>query len=384
MKQSTGKAIATAHSRANRGAGVVAVGNGERWPARQQPALFAITDDAGTAEPPAPVAAVTIEGREMTVTAVFDTYWRFAARRQALYEARFAGSAGPWTSDPILRQFRFTNCYRASDRVSQFLLTRVAYGGPQDDRNLVFRTLLFKMFNKTATWQLLEDAFGEIDWETFDIDAYDRVLGAAFGQGARLYSAAYVIPPPSMGAARKHTNHLRLVQHMIDDGVHKRLADAASMQHAFDVLHSYPAIGDFLAYQFLIDINYTTVLDFSENEFVVPGPGARDGIRKCFGPGSAGWETEIIRYMADSQDEHFARLGLTFKGLCGRRLQLIDCQNLFCEVDKYARVAHPQIAGISGRSRIKQRYRSATEPLSAWFPPKWGINDASAAHAGRG
>jgi hypothetical protein len=78
--------------------------------------------------------------------------------------------------------------------------------------------------------------------------------------------------------------------------------------------------------------------------------------------------------MADSQDEHFARLGVRFNGLRGRRLQLIDCQNLFCEVDKYARVAHPGVAGISGRSRIKQRYTCLPQSLSAWFPPKWGIN----------
>jgi hypothetical protein len=52
---------------------------------------------------------------------------------------------------------------------------------------------------------------------------------------------------------------------------------------------------------------------------------------------------------------------------------------LFCEVDKYSRVIHPEIAGISGRNRIKQQYRPSSDPLaSPWFPPKWGINDAVA------
>ena len=41
-------------------------------------------------------------------------------------------------------------------------------------------------------------------------------------------------------------------------------------------------IGDFLAYQFATDLNYGNLTDFSEMEFVVPGPGALDGIRKCF------------------------------------------------------------------------------------------------------
>src|SRR5258707_9985183 len=47
-----------------------------------------------------------------------------------------------------------------------------------------------------------------------------------------------------------------------------------------------------------------------------------------------------------------------------RRLQLIDCQNLFCEVDKYARVAHPNIAGRTGRTRIKQKFRMSQDRKS--------------------
>lgn len=51
-------------------------------------------------------------------------------------------------------------------------------------------------------------------------------------------------------------------------------------------------------------------------------------------------------------------LGLRFRSLAGRRLKLIDCQNLFCEVDKYARVApssrrtlgsHPHQATLPSR-----------------------------------
>ena len=83
-------------------------------------------------------------------------------------------------------------------------------------------------------------------------------------------------------------------------------------------------------------------------------------------PATGGIEAEVIRYMADTQDEHFARLGLPFAGLRGRRrLQLIDCQNLFCEVGKYARVAHPEALGISGRTRIKQAYRQGSRARHA-------------------
>jgi hypothetical protein len=199
-------------------------------------------------------------------------------------------------------------------------------------------------------------------------------LSAAFGRGERLYSAAYIVPPPQLGEDRKHRNHLRLLELMMATGAPGRVLEAATMRQAYEVLLGYPALGPFLAYQFTIDLNYAPQLAFSEMDFVMPGPGARDGIRKCFGSAADGIEADVIGYMAASQDEHFARLGLPFAGLRGRPLQLIDCQNLFCEVDKYARVAHPEIAGISGRSRIKQAYRQDAAPLRAWFPPKWGLN----------
>jgi len=318
--------------------------------------------------------AIHVASRTLEPTPVFDTYWGFAAERQAIYDARVAGRPGPWTKDPVLRRHRFTNCFRAADRVSQFLIREVSYGGSQRPEEVVFRTLLFKLFNRVSTWQLLIGVFGEVTWQAFDLAAYDQVLTEAFARGTKLYSPAYVVPPPRLGADRKHTNHLRLVELMMTTGITDQLLGADSLRCVYETLLSYPAMGDFLAYQFAIDLNYSMMIDFDEMEFVAPGPGARDGIRKCFGPAADGIEPEVIRYMAEHQDEHFNRLGLKFSGLYGRPLQLIDCQNLFCEVDKYARAVHPQIAGHSGRTRIKQRFAAVAEPVTAWFPPKWNLN----------
>ncbi len=326
---------------------------------------------------------IVINARRLSPTPVFDTYWRFAVARQALYEARLQGQAEPWTGDPILRRHRFTNCYRAADRVSQFLISQVIYQGSQEPDDVVFRTLLFKAFNRIPTWQRLEAGVGEVSWREYNYARYERVLSAAFTSGERLYSAAYVIPPPAFGEARKHANHLRLLELMMSTDVAGKVASAGSLRGAFEVLRSYPAIGDFLAYQYVIDLNYSPMLAYDEMEFVVPGPGARDGIRKCFGRSADGIEADVIRYMADHQEEHFARLGLHFAGLRGRRLQLIDCQNLFCEVDKYARVAHPDVQGISRRTRIKQSFRPVVQPVPAWFPPKWGINARLTRPSGR-
>lgn len=329
---------------------------------------------------PDPPAPIRIAGRVLNPTEVFDTYWRFAAARQEMYMRRLEDGAPPWTTDPILRDHRFTNVYRAADRVSQFLIREVIYGerAPQETEDVVFRILLFKLFNKVETWLTLESSLEEIRWDSFDFDRYGAALDDAAQRGP-IYSAAYVIPPPRLGEGSKRRNHLRLLERIMRDDLPSFIGGAEKLESVYTRLRSYPSLGGFLAFQFAIDLNYSPVLDATEDEFVVAGPGACDGIRKCFGRAARGIEADVIRYMADTQESHFSRLDLQFPGLFGRRLQLVDCQNLFCEVDKYARVAHPAVRGISGRNRIKQKFTPLAKPLTAFFPPKWRL--ASIGHA---
>jgi hypothetical protein len=311
-------------------------------------------------------------------TEVYESYWRFACERQKVFFRRLANEPRPWTDDPIVSFYKFTNAYRASDRVSQYLIRRVIYRRdlPSSGTDILFRIMLFKLFNKIETWELLEREFGAVKFSEYRFERYDKVLSRAMASGKRIYSAAYIMPPgrSAFGHAAKHQNHLRLLESMIAKRLPMQLARASSMQQAFELLRAYPTIGDFLAYQFVTDINYSELTDFSETDFVVPGPGARDGIRKCFADFGGLNEAELIRLVTDIQEREFERLGLKFSSLWGRQLQLIDCQNLFCEVDKYARVAHPTIAGLSGRTRIKQKFLPTLTPIRPWYPPKWGIN----------
>jgi thymidylate kinase len=309
-------------------------------------------------------------------TEVFDTYWRFATERQEIFFRRLEGASLPWTTDPILSKYKFTNAYRASDRVSQYLIKQVIYNGDQLPEEIFFRTLLFKIFNRIETWELLTSHLGELRYSEYSFERYDTILTEALDEGYTIFSAAYIMPSggTSFGYSKKHRNLLRLLESMLIDEVPSRLTEMRSMRQAFELLRSYPMVGDFLAYQYVTDINYSQLTNFSEMEFVVPGPGARDGLRKCFRSLGGLNEADIIRLAAERQQEEFSRLGLHFRSLWGRPLQLIDCQNVFCEVDKYARIAHPYVKGMSDRKRIKQGYQSSMQPIAYWYPPKWEIN----------
>lgn len=323
-------------------------------------------------------------GRYVLVTSVFDTYWRFAFLRQSAFMRRVRGESPPWTEDPVIAAHRFTNAYRASDRVSQYLIRRVQYAGDQSPEEIFFRTLLFKFFNRIETWEHLVDALGEVRWSGFSLARAEAALDQLRRDGETVYSAAYIMPSPAFGAERKHSNHLRLIEHMMRASAPQRAADAPSLEGVFQLLRGFPSLGDFLAFQITIDLNYSSLLTFSEMDFVVAGPGARDGIRKCFADKGGLTDEDLIRAVADIAPAEFQRLGLDFEDLWGRPLQLIDCQNLFCEVDKYARVVHPEFVGLSGRSRIKQRFIAAARPTPQWYPPKWNVHPPAGAPSERG
>ncbi len=80
------------------------------------------------------------------------------------------------------------------------------------------------------------------------------------------------------------------------------------------------------------DFNHSPHLAYLENDFIVPGPGAQEGFRKCFVNPKKVSEKDIIeRFTAFQNQCSGAVLGHGAPALFGRSLQLIDLQNCFCE-----------------------------------------------------
>lgn len=308
--------------------------------------------------------------------AAHDLYWYFASERQAIFERRVAGLSAPWTTDPILREYKFCNVYRAADRVSQFLIQEIAVGaGARVARDIIFQVVAFRLFSKIETWATITDVLGTPPTiDSLATGRFEAALEHALSRLGGLYTGAFILcAADAYGRGRKHKNHASLLHHMfVADNLAERIESARSLGDVFHALKAYPLIGDFMAYQIAIDLNYTSVLAFSENEFTAPGPGALRGIRKVFETQGEYSAPDLIRWMVERQEDEFRSRGLPFRGLWGRPLHAIDCQGLFCEVDKYCRVALPELT--SARTRIKTRFRPSGAPLRLLFPSRWGIN----------
>lgn len=306
---------------------------------------------------------------------VYELYWYFASERQRIFEKRMAGKVGPWTDDPILREFKFCNVFRATDRVSQYMIRNVCYHHESctpEDR--LFQIAAFRMFSNIDTWESVHEYLGK--YPTLDNLAdgsFTKALEHAEAKNGRLYTHAFILcATNSYDRSRKYLNHVELFRHMfLADSLGQKLLAAESLGEIYGLLHSYPLMGDFMSYQIAIDLNYSDRINFDENDFTQPGPGAVRGIKKVFEDAGDYSPAEIIMWMVKHQAQEFERLKLPFNGLFGRQLHAIDCQGLFCETDKYCREAVPELASM--RTRIKTKYLRSSQPIELFFPPKWQL-----------
>ncbi len=175
-------------------------------------------------------------------------------------------------------------------------------------------------------------------------------------------------------SVHKFTNVYRAIDRVSQYYFFKKIINSNSLSEVYELLRNCSFIGNFLAYQYAIDMNYSSVIDFSENSFVKAGIGSIRGIKKCFEPLSKKYSFEdAIKYTQDNFEKYQNIFGYTdFELLFERVPTLIDLQNCFCETDKYLRAKIPELQ--VDNKRIKQKYKESTKPLELFFPPKWNIN----------
>ena len=306
----------------------------------------------------------------------YDYYWRFASERHAVFMRRYNNQPPPWTDDPILDEYKFCNTFRVLDRVSQYMVREVCYNEEaRTPADALFQIIAFRMLSRIETWETLKYTLGHTPTiQDLADGSFERELDTIRTSGQPIYTHAFIIcATDAFGRGAKHRNHATLFSNMfLADNIADRLLQAPSLEAVYNILRSYPLYGDFMSYQTAIDLNYSNLINFSENDFVVAGPGALRGMKKVFSSLGDYTPAETVHWMVEQQDKEFNRLGLEFNGLWGRKMQAIDAQNIFCETDKYLRVQLPDLS--SNRSRIKTRFRPTGTTDTVFLPPKWGID----------
>ncbi|KAK7035360.1 hypothetical protein VNI00_011891 [Paramarasmius palmivorus] len=326
------------------------------------------------------LSKVTVAGFKLHPTIAFDTFWYWCAERKAIDDRRRAGEPYPWTKDEHLREYYFCNSYRVLDRGCQFLVREVIEKGSQEPQEVVFRILLYDIFTKPETYELLQTQLGPLSWKTYNLEAYLEVLQEAHENGTTLYTGAFM--KILSGPYPNYHNHLLVLEQMMDDDLVSRMQNAKDVGKLHEYLLSLPGMGPFTSYQLLLNLSYSKLFKFSANDYVVPCVGSSSGLVKLFGNSikearlvNRQIDIQIMRWMMETQDDHFRRLGIKPPRLGPQQLplDLSDIEHSICEVDKYARLAHPKIRGEQNRTNLRRVYRlesARTLPPMA-LPKAW-------------
>ena len=126
----------------------------------------------------------------------------------------------------------------------------------------------------------------------------------------------------------------------------ERLLNSKDQQEAFENIKSIRGFADFLAYQVFVDLTYIPEFPFSENEFVVAGPGCKKGLDYIFINKDGMSYEECLFWLRDYQNEVLSEASAElwdpielFSDLPieERSLNVMSLENCHCELSKYIR-----------------------------------------------
>jgi hypothetical protein len=249
-------------------------------------------------------------------------YW--ITERESIRLRRLEGRYKPWTTDPILRQYRFCNIRRMDDVVSRWLLDNW-YGPYKDHPNTLFAASLARFFNLPSTLGLITGMVyreGPPDWS----GVKRAVLKAK--QSGPVFNAAYMVRgndgPNKVISVVDHNVRC------IDPNISRVIP--SSMEATCVNIRCGHGFGMFMAGQVTADLRWAIAGDWADRHSWAPlGPGSRRGLHRLTGLW-AGQEEFVDRLRGIIEVCH-RELPSTITG----RLEAMDYQNCLCEFDKYER-----------------------------------------------
>lgn len=282
-----------------------------------------------------------------------DTLLYFVWEREAIRLARENGHAAPWTSDPVLAEYKFCNVRRRDDRVSQWMLSRIIRPYAQRP-GLWFTLLVARLINWPPTLEkLLTAKVLPCEPEDFKAAEFVRVIEACKGEQAKVYSSAYMVYPT--GARRNKSESLaeRVLPAAAERAPQVRAALAVpSLESFVTALAGGYGVNTFMAGQVGADLSYALGQLGRASDlytFAPIGPGSSRGLNYLHGrPLGASWmQADFNRALIDVRSAIVRELHII-------DLTLHDVQNCLCEYSKYARA-------MLGGGAVRNLYRPETE-----------------------
>ena len=277
----------------------------------------------------------------------------------------------PWTHDKVLQEYRFTNVRREHDRETKWLLQHIVHSDISYEDKLL-NAILFRLFNKHETAELLDlpieftsdwspESYRELFEHAKAEDPYRVFFTGAFITGGLKTNCKAYIPEGIKDDVNMRM--LYYVQFLIEHGITTAIKLCKTQQEVMNTITQYQGVGIFLGYQIFVDFTYIPEFPFSENEFVVSGPGCHRGLELLFKNKDGMNDAECLFWLRDNIDKIFQdqvdsnwNTERLFWDLpeYDRHMNVMSLENCFCELSKYVRAKR-------GTGRPRKKYKPTKE-----------------------
>tara|TARA_R110000772_G_scaffold3521_5_gene12496 strand:- start:178 stop:1104 length:927 start_codon:yes stop_codon:yes gene_type:complete len=264
-------------------------------------------------------------------------YWQ-EEREMIRLRKEESETPSPWTSDPILQQFKFCQVYREDDRTTRWFREHIRE--PLKNKpEVLMATVIFRWFNLIETGRTLIDNDLLVNWDR------EKAIEEITKQ-PKWITGSYIIKTPNR--MNKVTGVAECVSHMwsdrnyLVDKLEKNIADGeCSLQSCWETLRDYPYMGPFMAYEVVTDLRHTYLLDEANDilTWANAGPGAMRGLNRLTGRDlkfckrSHSWGDEMEQLLAIAIDRNsFVTKRNDLK------YELREIEGGLCEFDKYSRI----------------------------------------------
>lgn len=276
----------------------------------------------------------------------YNDFFQFAEKRQQIYESRKTGEPRPWTNDPILDNWYFTNVYRENDKTTEWFRENVRRD-LQLSPDVLPATMLFRWFNRVA---IGETIFCQPDFSrktAFEHYLKDRSVpnlrAAIFNAHPKgpYVNGAYIIK--AHNGMSKLNGVLRAfdeAMQYLDDiyggysGLTDKMINDPSMEKSTKALAKINYLGMFMAYEIVCDMRYTAFLSEAPDRktWANPGPGAKRGLNRVLDRNiktgiTTGHANELMRGILAKSTEYG-----------WKDWEMREVEHTLCEFDKYERI----------------------------------------------
>ena len=282
-------------------------------------------------------------------------FFEFMAKREKLRLKKESGGPWPWSDDPILNAYKFTNVKREHDRTTRWM--RLNWTRPNENRphgEIIFNCALFRYF---GTIEFAEAVGWQANWNAASII---DTAAKRFAAKERVFTGAYIIPTLGKTGPKHEVvcNCVLTPLWAVKDDLASLARETQSWERVGRKMMTMPGFGGtgFMTKEVLQDVMHTPVFWNAKdrNNWCPAGPGARRGLNRVHRRtlNTHVGEAQLLEEMISLFEAAPSQLPDYMP-----ELELHDIQFQVCEFDKYERVR-------LGQGKPRSRYWPLTTTRS--------------------